>query len=146
MPRLAVGVIIYRNYVLRNRALPLPQSLFYIFLNVSCVYRFSSMRQEIYRCLCWRGGKNGAHKHLCSSVGGYRINPPPKGGRICIAWEGEKKKDLLTDFAGAQICEKPRKSSTLIARRKSLSSTIPNNISNITTFFSPPPLSPPASI
>lgn len=67
------------------------------------------MRQEIYRFLCWRGGKNGAHKHLCGSVGGYGINPPPKGGCICIAWK---------KGSSHRFCWKPRESSTLIARRE----------------------------
>lgn len=43
-----------------------------------------------------RGGIKEAHKHLCSSVGGYQINPPPNGGRIYEHWLGgrmeEKKK------------------------------------------------------
>lgn len=42
------------------------------------------------------GGIKEAHKHLCSSVGGYEINPPPNGGRIYEHWLGgrmeEKKK------------------------------------------------------
>lgn len=52
--------------------LSLLRSLFYILLNASCVYWFQT--QEI--CITpFVGGEKGAHKHLCSTVGSYGINP-----------------------------------------------------------------------
>lgn len=123
--------IININYMLlRNSMLSLLRSLFYILLNASCVYWFQSKRQEI--CITPSvGGEKGAHKHLCSTVGSwYGINPSPKGN--VYAW---LFKYLLTDFAAAEICGKPHEKSSIMARRKSLSSTIP--MSNKTTFSLP---------
>lgn len=77
------------------------------------------------------GGVKEAHKHLCSSVGGYEINPPPNGGHIYEHWLGgklEEKKKKETIFSQTlqqlRYAGSPPERSRLIARRKSLSSGI----------------------
>lgn len=66
---------------------------------MSAVFTASKVRGRKYIAVFvgrrGEGDKNGAHKHLCSSVGGYGINPPPKGERICTAWEGEEKEKRI---------------------------------------------------
>lgn len=114
---------------------------------MSAVFTASKVRGRKYIAVfVGRGGggdKNGAHKHLCSSVGGYGINPPPKGGRICTAWEGEEKEKRIFSQI---LLEAPQVEHFNSQEEKPLINR--NNISNKNNFifFSPPPPSPPASI
>lgn len=67
----------------------------------------------------WGGAKGGikeAHKHLCSSVGGYEINPPPNGGRIYMrtglgeGWRRKRREKVSSHrlCSSSDMAEAPR--------------------------------------
>lgn len=71
-------MVICQNKLNITCVLRLLRNVFSIFLNGVCVYWLQSKRLK-YLLLSLLG-KKAAHKHLCSTVGGYGINPSPKMG------------------------------------------------------------------
>lgn len=122
-------MVICQNKLNITCVLRLLKNVFSIFLNGVCVYWLQSKRLK-YLLLSLLG-KKAAHKHLCSTVGGYGINPSPKMGTYIHGFLSIFAQTLLE----LKCVGSPHKKSS-IPRRQSLSSPIsnPRDMSNKTTF------------